>query len=229
VRLLPVFSRRDSPHPCGPPRELRSAFGLTGRPRLDSPLVVRPPWLPAEIGGALADIGAPAYILDHNGVTRWMNARAIELFGDLRGVHFTASVAPEARATARVEFAKKMLGTARTSDFELVEVLRSGERVSVEIHSAAIEEGGRVVGIFGIIDVDRQGSGPRKPPPPDLTPRQYEVLRLLARGSSTAQIAESLSLSRETVRNHVRGLLSALRVNSRIEALIEGRRRGFID
>lgn len=94
---------------------------------------------------------------------------------------------------------------------------------------AAVEEGGRVVGIFGIIDVDRQGSGPRKPPPEDLTPRQYEVLRLLARGSSTAQIAESLSLSRETVRNHVPGLLSALRVNSRIEALIEGRRRGLID
>jgi DNA-binding CsgD family transcriptional regulator len=76
--------------------------------------------------------------------------------------------------------------------------------------------------------------GDRRPPAPeppalDLTPRQHEVLLLLARGYSTNQIAETLSLSRETVRNHIRGLLRALRVNSRVGALVEGRRRGLID
>jgi DNA-binding NarL/FixJ family response regulator len=93
----------------------------------------------------------------------------------------------------------------------------------------AIEEGGRVVGIFGIIDVGDLRTPARKPPPPDLTPRQLEVLRLLAHGYSTNQIAESLRLSRETVRNHIRGLLRGLRVNSRIAALVEGRRRGLVD
>jgi len=191
--------------------------------------VVRPPWLGKEIGDALANVGAPAYILDHNGVVRWMNARAIDLLGDRRGSHFTVTIAPEAQSTARVEFTKKMLGTARTSDFESVEVLRTGERVPVEIHSVAIEDGGRVVGIFGIVDINDERRVASGPASSDLTPRQYEVLRLLARGCSTGQIAESLGLSRETVRNHIRAVLRALRVNSRIAALIEGRRRGLID
>jgi DNA-binding CsgD family transcriptional regulator len=138
-----------------------------------------------------------------------MNARAIELLGDRRGSHFTTTIAPEAKPAARVAFAKKILGTARTTDFESVEVLRTGEHVRVEIQF--------------------RRRPARQPPPPDLTPRQYEVLRLLARGSSTVQIAESLGLSRETVRNHIRAVLSALRVNSRIGPLVEGRRRGLID
>ena len=41
-------------------------------------------------------------------------------------------------------------------------------------------------------------------PPPHLTPRQVEVLRLLEQGRSTKQIAAELHLSTETVRNHVR-------------------------
>lgn len=191
--------------------------------------MVRPPWLSAEIGDVLANVGAPMYMLDRNGIVRWMNARAIDLLGDLRGSHFTATIAPESQAKARVEFTKKILGTARTTDFEAVEVLREGKHVLAEIHSSAIENGGRVVGIFGIIDVGDQRPPARRPPPSDLTPRQHEVLLLLARGYSTKQIAETLSLSRETVRNHVRGLLRALRVNSRLGALVEGRRRGLID
>jgi PAS domain S-box-containing protein len=192
--------------------------------------VVRPPWLSAEIGDVLANVGAPMYMLDRNGIVRWMNARAIDLLGDHRGSHFTAAMAPEAHAKARVEFAKKILGTARTSDFEAMEVLRTGEHVLVEIHSSAIENGGRIVAIFGVIDVRDQRAAPaRKPPPADLTPRQLEVLLLLAQGFSTKQMAEMLSLSRETVRNHIRALLGALHVNSRLGALIEGRRRGLID
>ena len=97
--------------------------------------MVRPPWLGREIGDALAHVGAPAYILDHNGIVRWMNKRAIDLLGDHRGGHFTLSIAPEAQSKARIEFTKKMLGTARTSDFKLFGVLSTGERVPVEIHS----------------------------------------------------------------------------------------------
>jgi len=52
-----------------------------------------------------------------------------------------------------------------------------------------------------------------------LTPRQAEVLRLLEHGRSTDQIAEELHLSRETVRNHIRHLLQALGVHSRLEAV----------
>jgi DNA-binding NarL/FixJ family response regulator len=60
-------------------------------------------------------------------------------------------------------------------------------------------------------------------PHPHLTPRQAEVLRLLEHGRSTSQIADQLHLSQETVRNHVRHLLRALGVNSRLEAVAVAR------
>jgi DNA-binding NarL/FixJ family response regulator len=59
---------------------------------------------------------------------------------------------------------------------------------------------------------------------PHLTPRQAEVLHLLEDGRSTSQIAVELHLSQETVRNHVRHLLRALGVNSRLEAVAAARR-----
>jgi len=50
----------------------------------------------------------------------------------------------------------------------------------------------------------------------------------LAQGASTVQIADRLVISTETVRNHVRALLRALRVHSRLEAIVEARRRGLL-
>jgi DNA-binding NarL/FixJ family response regulator len=51
-----------------------------------------------------------------------------------------------------------------------------------------------------------------------LTPRQLEVLRLIAAGRSTSQIAGELYLSPETVRWHVKAILRKLRAGSRAEA-----------
>jgi DNA-binding NarL/FixJ family response regulator len=50
----------------------------------------------------------------------------------------------------------------------------------------------------------------------------------LAHGFSTEQMAEAMNVSRETVRNHVRGLLRRLGVHSRLEAVTVGRSRGLI-
>jgi DNA-binding NarL/FixJ family response regulator len=61
-------------------------------------------------------------------------------------------------------------------------------------------------------------------PHPHLTPRQSEVLRLLEHGHSTKQIAAELTLSQETVRNHVRHVLQALGVHSRLEGVALARR-----
>ena len=84
--------------------------------------------------------------------------------------------------------------------------------------------GERVVGIFGLLH-GRADDAPSTPPA-HLTPRQAEVLRLLEHGRSTKQIAQELHLSPETVRNHVRHLLDALGVNSRLEAVAVGRAQG---
>jgi two-component system, NarL family, response regulator LiaR len=57
-----------------------------------------------------------------------------------------------------------------------------------------------------------------------LTAREWEVLDLLCDGMSTDQIADSLVLSSETVRSHVKNLLRKLGVRSRQEAIAAARR-----
>jgi DNA-binding NarL/FixJ family response regulator len=68
-------------------------------------------------------------------------------------------------------------------------------------------------------------------PPADfkahLTPRQIQVLKLLSAGHSTGSVAEQLQLSTEAVRNHVRGILLALGVHSRVQAVVRARELGL--
>lgn len=62
-----------------------------------------------------------------------------------------------------------------------------------------------------------------------LTSRELEILRLLADGVGTRQVAGLLSLSCHTVRNHINNLMAKLGVHSRLEAVIEGQRLGLLD
>ncbi len=58
------------------------------------------------------------------------------------------------------------------------------------------------------------------PPLPDgLTPREREVLRLLAAGATNAQIANALTVSETTVKSHVKHILRKLRASNRAEAI----------
>ncbi len=66
------------------------------------------------------------------------------------------------------------------------------------------------------------------PPIPDLTAREYEVLKLLAEGLSSKQIAMKLSLSPETVRDYTKKLYLKLDAHGRVEALEQARRLGLI-
>ena len=66
------------------------------------------------------------------------------------------------------------------------------------------------------------------PGPSPLTRRQVEVLRLLAAGRSTDDVAAELFLSRPTVRNHVARTLRALGAHTRLEAVAIARDRGLL-
>jgi PAS domain S-box-containing protein len=170
---------------------------------------------------ALSNVGVPSYVLDMTGVVRWINPAAERLLGDVRGRHFTSVVAPEDSRRARESFSRKVLGTAPATDSSAVLVSTAGMRVAVEISSVPLKSGERVVGVFGLLE----GHTDEAPtaPPPHLTPRQVEVLRLLEQGRSTKQIADALHLSSETVRNHIRRLFRALGVHSRLEAVAVAR------
>ena len=60
---------------------------------------------------------------------------------------------------------------------------------------------------------------PEGPPPPELTRREFEILRLIASGANTRTMAEQLHVSPTTVRNHVQHILGKLGVHSRLEAV----------
>jgi DNA-binding NarL/FixJ family response regulator len=61
-----------------------------------------------------------------------------------------------------------------------------------------------------------------------LTPRQIDVLKLLARGLTNREIAEVLDLAEGTVKIHVAGIFLVLRVNSRMDAVLAGQRLGVL-
>ena len=61
----------------------------------------------------------------------------------------------------------------------------------------------------------------------ELSPREIEVLRLLAQGLENNEIADHLSISPRTVRNHVSSILNKLGVTNRIQAAIYAVRRGI--
>ena len=62
-----------------------------------------------------------------------------------------------------------------------------------------------------------------------LTPREQEVLRLLATGLDTRTIAREGDISLHTARGHVKSILSKLEVHSQLEAVAKAMRHGLID
>lgn len=61
----------------------------------------------------------------------------------------------------------------------------------------------------------------------ELTPRERELLELIARGRSNAAIAEKLSISPKTVRNHITSVFGKLDVSHRAEAIVLARDAGL--
>ena len=65
-------------------------------------------------------------------------------------------------------------------------------------------------------------------PPEDLTRRQVETLRLLARGMAPREIARALDVSPVTVRNHIQTAMERLDAHTRLEAVMLATRAGLL-
>jgi DNA-binding NarL/FixJ family response regulator len=62
---------------------------------------------------------------------------------------------------------------------------------------------------------------------PQLSPRELEVLKLVAEGKDNAEIARDLFISPKTVKNHISNILMKLQISNRIQAAVFAVRRGL--
>jgi PAS domain S-box-containing protein len=173
----------------------------------------------------LGALPVPAYTNDLDGRVTWQNDASRAVAGDLRGRHFSESVPPEELQRARETFAAVTLGgetRRRTGLYRM----KNGRLARMEVIVAPIRVDGKVAGIFGIA-IPAGANGPSAEIEP-LSPRQLDVLRLLVQGKSTLQIADELHLAPETVRNHIRRLLTALGARTRLEAALIALRHGLV-
>ena len=103
-------------------------------------------------------------------------------------------------------------------------------RIALETIAAEGEEGTLFIHVMRDAPVEEPVSeaaatpGPR----PQLTPRQHEILALLAQGRPPKLIALELGLMETTVRNHIRLLLLALGAHSQLEAVARARDYGLV-
>ncbi len=88
---------------------------------------------------------------------------------------------------------------------------------------------GLVLGEYRRLATDPAPAAPDEPKVPQLTDRETEVLRLVAKGLSYKQIAERLVISHRTVQNHVQNTLGKLQLHNRVELVRYAIERGLDD
>jgi PAS domain S-box-containing protein len=199
-------------------------------------------------GGHLPPVGAPthAQVLDRldlaviatdaDGVVTTWNTRAETLYGYSReeaiGRHVNELTVPaESRGAADEILAALQRGEQWQGSFRLCR--KDGSQLTAFVKdSPIVDEAGALIGVVGVsievgdpelaeavraVAVIDQGGRPRRTR--TLSPREREVLGLLARGLTGEQIAERLVLSPETIRTHIRNAREKLGASTRVEAV----------
>ena len=182
-----------------------------------------------DIFDALERLPIPIFAIDRDMTLLWLNRASRDLVGDREGEKFTSVLEPGSVPVASHAFAQKILGTAASTEYEATLRTRDGGLVRADISTVPVCGGHRIVGVFGLAEVDRHAPAARAADGQvSLTPRQAQVLHLLARGCSTEQMADELGVAVDTVRNHIRAILRRLGVHSRLEAVIVAHDRDLV-
>jgi PAS domain S-box-containing protein len=147
----------------------------------------------------------------------------------LVGRHHTGLLPPEARENVETQF-RRAVELGEPTDFETVFFDAGGHLRGTRAQHLPLREDDKIVGVLILaFDVRRPPSEPiHVRPDPRLTPRQREILGLIASGLSTAEVARELTLSPETVRNHLRNAFRELGVHTRVEAIVAAQRLGLL-
>jgi len=129
--------------------------------------------------------------------------------------HFELEVRKESGEKLAASFSIVQVPGHKPSQFSIVHFLQPVDRardVSALIHRILADSPAPVVA--------HAANGAAPPAPPvQLTAREMQILRLLADGASTRDIADSLFISVTTTRNHVQNVLRKLDVHSKLEAV----------
>ncbi|HEY2372187.1 MAG TPA: LuxR C-terminal-related transcriptional regulator [Gaiellaceae bacterium] len=182
-----------------------------------------------DIFEALERLPVPIFAIDRNMTIRWLNRASRELIGEREGERFTDVLEPGSIPVANQAFAQKIVGSVASTEYKVTVRKRDGTLVRAEISSVPIRGDQSIAGVFGLATIDEEAPPQRAADSEvSLTPRQAQVLHLLARGCSTDQMADQLGLAQDTIRNHVRAILRRLGVHSRLEAVIEAHQRGLV-
>jgi PAS domain S-box-containing protein len=114
-----------------------------------------------------------------------------------------------------------------------------GHRLRLAVEAEPSGHGGEAGWAYRLIPDQRHGERRRAPAPAEILPatlapilsltrRELEVLRLLARGAETPEIARELGISSTTVRNHVQHLLEKLGAHTRLQVVSLAQRHGLL-
>jgi DNA-binding NarL/FixJ family response regulator len=116
----------------------------------------------------------------------------------------------------------------RNIDWEsLLAVLQDVRRGDYPINELVLslpDVASQVMEAFRLMVVDEDTQSIYSP----LSPRELEVLELVAAGRTNKEIAVQLDISNQTVKNHVSSILRKLAVNDRTQAVVYAMRRGWI-
>jgi PAS domain S-box-containing protein len=127
---------------------------------------------------------------------------------------FELDVRAESGEKIPVRFSIVVIPGARARQYTMIHFMEKVDRqseVSALVHRILTEEHTQ--------PVSQVEARTPSPPARQLTSREIEVLRLLAEGTSTQDIAASLFISVPTTRNHVQSILRKLDVHSKLEAV----------
>jgi HD-GYP domain-containing protein (c-di-GMP phosphodiesterase class II) len=100
---------------------------------------------------------------------------------------------------------------------------QAAERLTSEVHAGRLDG----VAVGAVIEAAGQRA-PRMEGPAGLTPREIEVIRLLARGLQTKQIARALGISIKTADNHIQNAYSKIGVSTRAAAAVFAMQHGLL-
>src|SRR5712691_518526 len=174
----------------------------------------------------------PASLHDVNSRFVPLNAAAERASGkldaELLGREITHLLPREAHENVLAQF-RRAIERGEPTDFETAFVDASGQLRGVRVQHLPLRDGDTIVGVLALaFDVRRPPSEIGLKPDLHLTMRQRQILGLIASGLSTAEVAKELTLSTETVRNHLRNASKELRAHSRVEAIATAQRLGLL-